>query len=168
MTSKVLIIVIGDQQILIDRKDLIGIDLSNLRITNSGYAAIGNKLLHRIIMNPPANMQIDHVNKNTLDNRRCNLRVCTSSENLMNRGKQRNNTTGYKGVSKDKRCKRKSYRAQITADKKIYYLGYFEKPEEAGAAYKKAAKQHHGKFARVNDPYIAKGEKSIKEADHET
>jgi len=152
MTSKVLIIIIGDQQILIDRKDLKGIDLFNLRITANGYAAIGDKLLHRIIMNPAANMQVDHKNKNTLDNRRCNLRVCTNSENQMNRGKTRANTTGYKGVNENKRRKNKNYRARITADKKTYYLGNFEKPDEAGAAYKKAVKQRHGKFARVNDP----------------
>jgi len=152
MTSKVLTIIIGDQQILIDRKDLKGIDLASLRITADGYAATGEKLLHRIIMNPPTNMQIDHKNKNKLDNRRCNLRVCTHSENQMNRGKTKKNTTGYKGVNEDKRCKRKKYRARIAVDKKTYYLGNFEKPDDAGAAYKKAVKQRHGKFARVNDP----------------
>jgi hypothetical protein len=97
-------------------------------------------------------MQIDHVNKNTLDNRRSNLRVCTVSENQMNRGKQKNNSTGFKGVNVDKRCKRKKYRAKIAANKKTYYLGNFEKLREAGAAYEKAARQRHGKFARVNDP----------------
>ena len=152
MTSKTLIITIGDQQIFIDRKDLKALDLSALRITADGYAIIGDKLLHRLIMNPPENMQIDHKNKNKLDNRRCNLRICTNSENLMNRGKQRDNTTGFKGVSTDKRCKRKKYRARITADKKTYFLGNFEKPDEAGKAYKKAVKQYHGEFARVNDP----------------
>jgi len=152
MTSKVLIIIIGDQQILIDKKDLKGIDLSNLRITDGGYVVVGGEYLHRIIMKPPVNMQIDHKNKNKLDNRRCNLRVCTNSENCMNRGKTRINTTGYKGVNKDKRRKRKNYRARITANNKTYYLGSFEKPEEAGAAYKKAAKQRHGEFARTNDP----------------
>ena len=142
---------IGDHKILIDRKDLKNIDLFNLRITGNGYAAIGNKLLHRLIMNPPSDMQVDHKNKNTLDNRRCNLRICTHSENLMNRGRQKNNSTGYKGVNRDER-KRKKYRARIAVNKKTYYLGNFEKPDEAGAAYKKAAKLRHGEFARVDDP----------------
>ena len=66
MTSKVLKIIIAGQEILVDRRDLMGIDLCNLRITSDGYAVVGNKLLHRLIMNPPANMQIDHINKNTL------------------------------------------------------------------------------------------------------
>jgi hypothetical protein len=103
-------------------------------------------------MNPPADKLIDHKNKNKLDNRRSNLRICTNSENLMNRGKQRNNTIGHKGVSEDKRIKRKKYRARITANKNTHLLGYFEKADEAGAAYKKSVKQYHGRFARTDDP----------------
>jgi len=151
MTSRVLIITIGDQQIFVNKKDLRGVDLSSLKINFDGYVVIRNKLLHRIIMNPPPNMQIDHINKNKLDNRRCNLRICTNSENQMNRGKTKANTTGFKGVNRDKRRKRKNYRAQIKANKKSYYLGSFDKPDEAGLAYIKAAKQFHGKFARTDD-----------------
>jgi len=103
-------------------------------------------------MDPPEDLEVDHKNLNRLDNRRQNLRVCSRSENMMNRGRQKNNASGYKGVGRDERRKRKNFRARITARKKTYLLGYFEKPDEAGAAYKKAAKQHHGKFARVNDP----------------
>jgi len=151
MISKVLIIIINDHKILIDRKDLKGIDLCNLRITTNGYVAVGNELLHRIIMNPPGNLQVDHRNKNPLDNRRTNLRICSNSENQWNRGKTRSNTSGFKGVFRDKRQQKKSYRARITANKEIFNLGSFEKPEQAGAAYKRAAKQHHGKFARTDD-----------------
>jgi len=74
MTVKTVVIKFGDAEILIDRRDLKNIDLSLLRINVDGYAVIGDKLLHRIIMNPPADKQIDHKNKNTLDNRRSNLR----------------------------------------------------------------------------------------------
>jgi hypothetical protein len=146
VTSKVIKIIIGDREILIDRRDLRGIDLSGLRITADGYAMIGGELLHRIIMNPPQDKQIDHKNRNRLDNRRTNLRICTVSENQMNRGKTKSNTSGFKGVNLEKKRKKKRYRARITADKKVFYLGNFEKPDEAGAAYRKAARQHHGKF----------------------
>jgi hypothetical protein len=154
MTAKTIVIKIGDAEILIDRKDLKGVDLSNLRVNREGYAVIGKKLLHRIIMNPPANMQVDHKNKNVLDDRRSNLRICTQAENLWNRGKTKGNTAGFKGVSCERRLKRKKYRARITANKKTYYLGNFEKADDAGAAYKKAARVRHGKFARIKDPQI--------------
>jgi len=147
MTAKVVKIIIGDQQILIDRKDLKGIDLSCLRITKDGYAAIGSKLLHRIIMGFPENREIDHKNLNKLDNRKCNLRVCSHSGNMMNRGKQKNNTTGFKGVCYASNMGK--FRARVSASKKTYHLGYFKKPEAAGSAYRKAARQLHGKFARV-------------------
>jgi len=152
MTSKVLKIDIEDQIIFVDKRDLKGIDLSLLRISADGHVVIGKKLLHRIIMSPPDNLQIDHINKNTLDNRRCNLRVCTNSENQMNRGKTRSNTSGYKGVNLEKKKQRKKYRARITANKTTHYLGNFEKPADAGKAYKEAAKVHHGEYVRINDP----------------
>jgi hypothetical protein len=152
MTSKVLKIVVEDQTVLIDRRDLKGLDLSTLSINKDSYAMLGSKLLHRVIMNPPLDLQIDHKNKDTLDNRRSNLRICTHSQNQMNRGKTRANTAGYKGVNLDKRRKRKKYRVRITANRKTHYLGSFEKPDDAGAAYKKAIKKHHGKFARDKDP----------------
>jgi hypothetical protein len=96
-------------------------------------------------MNAPPGMEVDHRNRNTLDNRRANLRICTTAQNQRNRPKQKNNSSGHKGVDFQKRGK--SYRARITADKKTFYLGNFEKADEAGAAYKKAAKVHHREFA---------------------
>ena len=152
MTSKTITIKYGDAEILIDRRDLKNIDLSLLRINIDGYAVIGDKLLHRIIMNPPADMQIDHKNKNTLDNRRSNLRICTHAENQWNRGKTKTNSCGYKGVSKDKRRKSKKYRARITANKQTSYLGSFDDAREAGTVYRKAVKEYHGKFGRDKDP----------------
>jgi len=152
MTAKVIKIIIGDQSILLDRKDLKGVDLSNLRISSNGYAMLGKELLHRVILQPPEDMKVDHRNKNPLDCRRQNLRICTTSENAMNRGKTRDNSTGYKGVNLDKRRKRKKYRARITANGKTYFLGSYKKPDEAGAAYREGAKKHHGQFARICDP----------------
>ena len=152
MTAKTIIIKFNGAEIIIDRRDLKNIDLSLLRINNDGYALIGDKLLHRIIMNPPPDKQIDHKNKNTLDNRRSNLRVCTHAENQWNRGKTKSNTSGYKGVSEDKRRKRKRYRSKITKNKKTTWLGSYEEAAEAGSAYKKAVKELHGKFARDKDP----------------
>lgn len=91
----------------------------------------------------------DHINGNGLDNRRENLRLATRSQNSINRGKQSNNKSGYKGVSWNKRDKR--WTAQITINKHIINLGGFDTPEQAYEAYKEAAKQYHGTFANLGD-----------------
>lgn len=98
--------------------------------------------MHRVIMNTPDNLVCDHINHNTLDNRKENLRNCTNSSNLMNRGKQSNNTSGYKGVSK----LGDGYIAKIVHDSKVEYLGYFRKPETAYDAYKMAEAKYFGNF----------------------
>ena len=84
---------------------------------------------------------IDHINGNPLDNRIGNLRVGSQSENLANRPKQRNNTTGFKGVSKLKG--QKFWRATLRGK----HIGLFRSPEEASEAYRVAAEKAYGVFA---------------------
>jgi transposase len=103
-------------------------------------------LLHRHIMNAPKDMDVDHINGNTLDNRKNNLRLCTESENAFNRGKSKTNTSGYKGVSWNKHLKK--WNATICKKEKNIHLGYYNTPQEAHAAYCEAAKTLHGEFAR--------------------
>lgn len=87
--------------------------------------------------------KIDHQNKNKNDNRWKNLREANNSQNLCNRGKQKNNTSGFKGVYKN----RKGWISLIKANGELRYLGKFDNPEKAHAAYRKAAKVLHGAFA---------------------
>ena len=101
-------------------------------------------------MNPPKGMVIDHINHNGLDNRRENLRICTNAENQRNRGKQKNNTSGYKGV--DWRKDHKKWRARINKDNKTIHIGYYNIIEEAARAYDAKAKELHGKYAQLNFP----------------
>lgn len=116
-----------------------------------GYAVtqIGGKStsLHRLLLETPAGFDIDHINLNKLDNRRANLRPCTRAENLRNRGLQRNNVSGFKGVSFEKG--RDRWRAVIKARQGQLHLGYYQTKAAAYAAYCKAAKEFHGEFARV-------------------
>ena len=113
--------------------------------------ARGNVIfMHREIMglNFDDPTQVDHVNpKATLDNRRCNLRLATPSQNRCNASLRRDNTSGYKGVCFDK--KRKRWLASIQSHGKQYSLGLYASAKEAHAAYCKAAIYYHGKFARM-------------------
>lgn len=89
---------------------------------------------------------VDHINGDTLDNRKQNLRICTTAENCMN-GRTRKNTSGYKGVDFWRTGKHK-WRARITKNYKIVWTGYFATPEEAYEARCKALEEFHGEFAR--------------------
>jgi hypothetical protein len=102
--------------------------------------------MHRIIVDAPSGMQVDHIDGNTLNNTRENLRICTVSQNQCNSKVRVDNTTGYKGVTI---CKSKYY-AQIRHNGKRISLGYYEKPEDAARAYDEAAKKYHKEFASLN------------------
>lgn len=93
--------------------------------------------------------QPDHINRNRLDNRRCNLRPVTLSQNNCNRGIPSNNTSGYKGVWFDK-CRGK-WRGDIRVSGKKISLGYHDDPKEAVKAYNEAALKYHGEFAVLNE-----------------
>jgi hypothetical protein len=92
----------------------------------------------------------DHINLDGLDNRRANLRPATHAENLRNRGRQTNNSSGFKGVTWNKRSRK--WQAQIGVDRGKRYLGNFVDPEDAARAYDLAARDLHGEFARLNFP----------------
>lgn len=90
---------------------------------------------------------LDHVNGVRDDNRPDNLREATRSENNCNKGTEIRNKSGVKGVSW--RADRGKWWAQIVKSGKIHRLGYFTNIDEAAAAYRMAAEQHHGEFART-------------------
>ena len=90
-------------------------------------------------------LDIDHINQNKSDNRICNLRHASRSENMFNRGKNKNNTSGIKGVTF---CKCTGmWRAQLTINFKRVNIGRFKTKEEAAEAYNQKAKEHRGEFA---------------------
>lgn len=105
-------------------------------------------LMHRFIMKPSKGDVIDHINHNTLDNRKCNLRVGTQSQNLMNMGMRSDNTSGVTGVSFEKWSSK--WRASIQVDKKSIKLGRFTSMEQAIEAREKAEKIYFGDHAYNN------------------
>ena len=100
--------------------------------------------MHRVINKTPLGMETDHVNRNGLDNRKCNLRSCNRSKNNMNTSLKANNTSGYRGVVKH--SARKGWKAQIRLNNKYIHVGYFNSPEEASVAYCKKAKELFKEF----------------------
>ncbi len=92
--------------------------------------------------------EIDHMNLDRADNRFENLREATHSQNMANGRRRSNNTSGLKGAHWRKRNRR--WQAQIRVAGRKKHLGYFDTPEEANAAYREAATQHFGKFARAS------------------
>lgn len=106
--------------------------------------------LHHFILNhkPSKANVVDHINKNGLDNRKSNLRLCSIAQNNCNSARGKNNSSGYVGVCYNKKTGK--WVASITKNYKYYTLGSFPTKELAGAAYNKAAKELHGEFAHVN------------------
>lgn len=103
--------------------------------------------LHRVIMDALDDLQVDHINGDGLDNRCGNLRLATRFQNTCNQRRSKANTSGFKGVSWHE--SRKKWRAQIYLHGRKHYLGLFEKPESAHAAYCAASAELHGEFGRA-------------------
>lgn len=102
--------------------------------------------MHRLIVNAPNDKWVDHKNRNPLDNRRSNLRICDPVFNKWNMKIDKRNTTGFKGV---KRCRGK-FHATICIDGKRTHLGTYDTREDAAAAYDAAAIRLRGAFATTN------------------
>lgn len=105
--------------------------------------------MHRQIAGTPKGLQTDHIDGDTLNNRRANLRIVTPAQNSMNRAK----TSGakispYKGVFRHN----KKWRAEIRIAGAKYRSVVFDRPEDAALAYDNLARKHHGEFARLNFP----------------
>lgn len=107
--------------------------------------------MHREILGAPDDLFVDHANRDTLDNRRENIRLCTATQNACN-SYRRPSQTGFRGVRPPHRGYR--YKAQIRLNRQLTTIGWFDTAEEAALAYDNAAKLHHGLFASLNFPEL--------------
>lgn len=127
------------------------------RYHNDGYACrmerINGKIktiyMHRQIMNPSDDLHIDHINHDRLDNRRENLRICTNAENRRNQRRSKANTSGYKGVTWDKKFDK--WKAQIGFEGKQIFISYSDDKHEAARKYNEKAVELFGEYARLNE-----------------
>lgn len=102
--------------------------------------------MHRQMLNVPAHQETDHINHNGLDNRQCNLRLCSGSENQHNQLPQTNCESKYKGVFRNAA----NWQARITCDYKAIHLGTYGSEAQAAKAYDAKAKALYGEFAETN------------------
>ncbi len=100
--------------------------------------------MHRVILDAPESVEVDHWDRDGLNNQRGNLRPSTHQQNLCNRAKDQDNRSGFKGVTRLNDCNRWAAHCSGT------YVGLFPTAELAAQAYDRAATQRFGEFARTN------------------
>lgn len=142
-----------NKEFYIDLNDYNDIKKYSWYENKDGYllSRINNKIvrMHRLIMNiNNSNVIIDHINHNTLDNRKSNLRIVNYSQNNMNKSIQKNNTSGVVGVSLDKEVGK--WRAYIKVNNKQKELGHFDNFEDARHARLLAENKYFGKYSYKN------------------
>ena len=110
--------------------------------------------MHRVIMDCPSDKEIDHINHDTLDNTKVNLRICNHSQNVMNKKPKHNSSSKFKGVHLEKQYyKDKTYTywfSQIRINGKTIHLGRFKNEIDGAKAYDKKAIELFGRFALTN------------------
>ena len=149
-------IAVGNSVVLVDDEDLGMVINWRWRIASKPgqkaqyVASSDGTQIHRLIMGlgKGDERQVDHINGDGLDNRRCNLRVATRGENQANRGRNKNNQCGIKGVYWNE--SRKRWQVTIGCEGKSIFVGRYKTIEEAKEAQELAAQILHGKFARAS------------------
>lgn len=111
--------------------------------------------MHRLLLDPPKGLSVDHKDRNGLNNQKSNLRICTWKDNSANTGPRNTNTSGWKGVSFMPNRNIKPWRATLREGSKSLLAKNYSTAIEAALAYDLAAREHHGEFAYQNFPGIA-------------
>jgi hypothetical protein len=121
------------------------------RLIRTPTGRLNTILMHKEILNAPPGLLVDHINTDSLDNRRANLRLATHSQNSCNSRRDKSNTySRFRGVSFSKR--KGKWFAAIRVNGKKCWLGYFANEEDAAKAYDNAARMYHKEFAFLNFP----------------
>lgn len=143
----------SSMEFLISFEDFSKINNLNLYVSIQGGRPylVDNKgkKLHHYLFKTIKGLEIDHINLDTLDNRRNNIRYCTHQQNQINQSLQRNNTSGVSGVSFY--SPRNKFRSRIKVSQKDIHLGYYDTFENAVQARNVAMECMFGQYARYND-----------------
>ncbi len=137
---------------IVDDEDFELLSKTSWHFHNLGYARSGRpkRYMHRVIMNADKGKFVDHINGNKLDNRKCNLRFATVSQNRANsKISPTANKSGYKGVCWDTYTNK--WRVSIKVDNKTRYQRYFINKTVAAKKYNELATYYFGQYARLNN-----------------
>jgi len=157
-------VVSNGKEFIFDLSDLEVVQAHIWHVDKSGYVWTHTPRmtsLHRLLMQPQGDEEIDHINHDPSDCRRVNMRYASRQQNGSNLIRGRNNCSGYKGVGWHKGMKR--HRAYITVYGRHKHLGYFTTPQEAAIAYNNAASFYFGEFAKLNEVEVYSENKQILE-----
>jgi hypothetical protein len=141
----------SNKECLVDDEDFEFVSLFNWCLQRSGYVLTTSNprhLLHRVILGSKIDItgcDVDHKDRNPLNNQKSNLRVATKSQNGANRTKQKNNTSGFKGIYLTP-----SLKWQVKVGN--HFVGNFTAILDAAIAYDLIAKRRFGDFALLNYP----------------
>lgn len=142
--DRIIIQLTQDKAAIIDARDFPRISKHSWCIDSGGYAIgwhAGRLIrMHRLVMKARKGQLVDHINRDKLDNRRANLRFCTSGQNRVNAENRSDNMSGHRGVFWSKQAGKWS--AQISIGGRQKHLGFFQKKEQAIRAYRSAARKH--------------------------
>lgn len=142
----------GNTIVVFDAEDYPLISKRQWSVGSHGYATSGASknqvLMHRLVMSADDGCVVDHINRVKVDNRKCNLRLCSYGDNIWNKPAQANSKTGYKGICLLPNGK---YQAQIGIVGKQVYLGQYAEIWEAVHVYDSALKVVAGEYACVNN-----------------
>lgn len=140
---------------LFDEIDLPLIAQHTWHLGKRGYPAThlnGRTVVFHRLLFPDTDSEVDHINGDKLDNRRCNLRLCTHQQNAFNQKRRRTNTSGYIGVSPVK--SKSSYEAYIHIRGRKYHIGVFTTARHAARVRDRVARLLFGEYARLNFPRL--------------
>ncbi len=161
MTHKIITLTKGFSS-LVDGDDFERVNQHRWYTSSDGYAWRRRKVsesgpskirMHRFIMGSPPfiGAAVDHINRDKLDNRKCNLRWATNSQNAANWTREKkmcDKHSPYRGIHAHKNG---TFQAQIRINGKKQHLGYFKSASLAAQTYNLAAAMHYGEFAKLND-----------------
>lgn len=133
------------KEVIFDKEDLELVSSRKWYIDETGYARSHKcERMHRVLLESELDdgLVVDHINRDKLDNRRKNLRICTQQTNVQNAGMKNTNKSGVTGVFLDKKVHR--WRAQISVQGKCIHIGMFDDFEDAVKARKEAEERYRG------------------------